>query len=399
MAGLASTFRRYFHDNASPFAQAADVYAGFEPIVGITPAAILGSLESPVYPLPLLLANGNHTPFVALAPFSPGTLPGVPAPADKFAFGGDVSNNGALPSLLTLTTGCFHLTDVIQVLNPADTSAAWAALGPNEPVLPVPAGAGMQDVRTWNAVPIPHQYAEIILDAHANGLLTWRWLWANVGEPIRADPQQHADLEPFLNYLLVSSTKRAPTVAGDPPRNPATERAYAAVFTMPILQDKAASVAAHFLPGLRQPTGVGAQLAVLAIQQQQLQQVINLGQQPRTATLASKYPSLLMQTKRMCEVPQEDDLAPYWVQFPGLKSGAWLSNLKSVIGMPSCLPMLHSIPPLHFKLPTRFLPSRAVWPPTSKQLWPVGSIGFYIRPSLEVIALLVEPLAHHHPYL
>ena len=110
----------------------------------------------------------------------------------------------------------------------------------------------------------------------------------HVASPILANPAQMAAYEPLVDYITISSTKW-PDVSGRPERSPQTEAQLAGVITMPAIQDLAMAVARSFLPGLREPAGIGAQLNLLNNQQAALQQAIIQGQQETPVTLATKY--------------------------------------------------------------------------------------------------------------
>jgi hypothetical protein len=74
---------------------------------------------------------------------------------------------------------------------------------------------------------------------------------------IAADPQQLVDYQPFVDYLRVSTTQRAPVAVGGQIRLPTTAANIVLVITMPSTQDQAMAHARIYLPGLQQPTGQG----------------------------------------------------------------------------------------------------------------------------------------------
>ena len=178
-------------------------------------------------------------------------------------------------------------------------------------------------------MPVPHQYAAIILEAYTNGSLTWRWMHEHVASPILANLAQMAAYEPLVDYITISSTKW-PGVGGGPERSPQIEAQLAGVITMPAIQDLAMAVVRSFLPGLREPAGIGAQLNLLNNQQAALQQAVIQGQQETPATLAIKYRPLLGQVLRINEVATEQELAPYWTQFASTKAGSRLGALEGI---------------------------------------------------------------------
>ena len=256
-------------------------------------------------------------------------------PTNKYAFYGDFSQAGNPPALLSVTANFFHLAPIATVLAAAGMAAAWAAIPIGENLLPPPAaGDATEQVQTRNSMPVPHEYTRGVIVAYANGTLTWEWLWTNVGVPILGDAQQSVDYLPFADYLRVAMTQQAPAAVGGAIWAPAMVLEITAVHTTPALQDQAMAKAREFLPGLRQPVGVGAQLNLIA--QQQLAQGAALAnaQQDRPATMARKAPALLGQVRLLCEVPvgaDESELAPFWLQYPGVPTGRWMGALKSVI--------------------------------------------------------------------
>jgi hypothetical protein len=335
MANTATTFSDYFDGLPNPFVPPAAQYGGFAAVPAIQPQGILASLESTQYPSVLVASRTDDAPALYLAPFAAATLPGVAPPANKYAFYGDFSQAGNPPALLSITANFFHLSPNVTVLAAADVVAAWAAAPIGTHLLPPPdAGDVTEQVQTRNSMPVPHEYTRAVIVAHANGNLTWEWLWANVGVPILGDAQQSADYLPFTDHLRVAMTQRAPAAAGGAIRAPATVLEFTATHTTPALQDQAMAKAREFLPGLRQPVGVGAQLNLIAQQQLAQGMVLANAQQDRPATMARKAPALLGQVHLLCEVPvgaDESELAPFWLQYPGVPTGRWMGSLKAVI--------------------------------------------------------------------
>ena len=256
MANPVSSFCDYYRVNPDPYPDAAAFYTPFRADPAVLPATIINSLESPTYPIALLMAGTDHRPLAAVAPFSPVALPGMGAAANKYVFVGDVSANGALPALVSLTNNCFHLTDNVDVLAAAELAAAWAALPAGEDRLPPPAaGANVEQKRTRSVMPIPHPYAGPILEQMVAGTLTWRWLYENVATTVRGDPAQALAYAELVNYIDVSSTRR-PGVGGGPDRDPQMEMNHVGVLTMPALQECAMTVGRNFLPVQREAIGL-----------------------------------------------------------------------------------------------------------------------------------------------
>jgi hypothetical protein len=93
---------------------------------------------------------------------------------------------------------------------------------------------------------IPHEYTQADIAANLAGLLTWHWIWEQVGAVIAADPQQLVDYQPFVDYLRVSTTQRAPVAVEGQIRLPATTANIVPAITMPSIQDQAMAHAATY---------------------------------------------------------------------------------------------------------------------------------------------------------
>lgn len=331
MADPVSSFRRYFQDTVDPYVPLGAVYDSFGTTAPpMTPAALIGSIESSVYVLPLLLSGTDHAPIVGVAPFSPTALPGLAAAEGKYLFCGDVTENGVLPGLVRVLNPSFNRTAAVPVLARGDVAAAWAARAAGEPLLEVPAvGVATHDVVTRRAMAIPHEYAQQVLQMYVDGSISWRSLWDTIAADILADAAKEQAYGAFLDYLQVASTARAGAAAGDPVRNPETEMDYPGVRTTPALQEKSLVVARNFLPGMREAVGVGIQLAQVQQNQVTIQQALATAQAPKVATLESEKPELLDTLKRYNEVPSEDHLAAYWKGFAKMQKPEWNSTMNT----------------------------------------------------------------------
>lgn len=107
------------------------------------------------------------------------------------------------------------------VLQLGDVAGAWMAVLPGAAVLPVPATSTMlEQVLTWCTLPVPPPYAEAVMEAWAEGHLTWRWLWEETAvlkdlPPERVKPiplqlirhaveaNQHGELQRVIANLLI----------------------------------------------------------------------------------------------------------------------------------------------------------------------------------------------------
>ena len=136
---ILSTFRAYFAHRANPYANRGDLHTAYRAdATAGQPATLLGQSASTTYPLPLLLSSETmEAPILVIAPFAPASLPGVTGATDRYAFAGDVTDQGALPPLIRLTSEAFHLTDNTAVLPSDDMADAWAVLGADENYLAV----------------------------------------------------------------------------------------------------------------------------------------------------------------------------------------------------------------------------------------------------------------------
>lgn len=99
----------------------------------------------------------------------------------------------------------------------------------------------------------------------------WRWLSHSVCDVAMADPVLTGNCTKLINYIPVGSTK-CPGAGGGPARSPQVEMSITGALTMPAMQGMAMAHAREFLPGLRQPVGIGAQIQLQTTQLQALGQ-------------------------------------------------------------------------------------------------------------------------------
>jgi hypothetical protein len=207
----------------------------------------------------------------------------------------------------------------------------WTA-NPAVQLLPPPlAGNGVVQAQSRKCVPLPHEYAAMMILAKEQGTLSWRWLWTNVGEPIRSDPAQHLSYSTFLDFLKVASTQRSPAAVGGIALDPAPEMAIIVARASAGVKDQAVRLATTFLPGLGNLGGLGMQLNLMQGQMNQQQQIL-LTQQAQAnapASILRKNPQRYQQVSRICEVQDESDFAAFWAVYPAMKPGEWLGALES----------------------------------------------------------------------
>jgi hypothetical protein len=114
-----------------------------------------------------------------------------------------------------------------------------------------------------------------------------------VGLVIIGDPQQLVDYQPFVDYLQVSSTQRAPAAAGGQVRIPTTAMNIVPAITPPVIQDQAMAHARVHLPGLQKPSGQGPLLNQIAQGIVMNTVAIANAQQDYPPTMAQRYPALV----------------------------------------------------------------------------------------------------------
>jgi hypothetical protein len=325
-------FHEYFTQEPNPYPDVGRLLNRFRADGVITPASLLVEADASYgYPISFLLASDAHLPEVALMPFTHG-LPGT-ADRKKYAQLGDMTRSGHTPDLVEVHSGWFHLTAQASIPTDDEMAFLWAATPVVDLLLAPPlAGAGVVNVQARRSVPIPHEYISMIIVAQDQGLLTWRWLWTNVGEPMRADPAQLLAYQPFLDFLKVSSTQRPPAVGGGAPISPDSEIAIPVARVTSSVRERAFTLATTFLPGLGSLSGFGLQLHQMQGQILHQNQFL-LTQQARASaptSILQKNPQRHEQLVRVCESADVADFGAFWTVYPGLKSGEWLGALESI---------------------------------------------------------------------
>jgi hypothetical protein len=322
-------FHEYFTQEENPYPNPGDLLHLFRADPLITPASLLSEADSTRgYPLAFLLASSQHVPELAIMPFSFG-LPGITN--NKLALLSDMSSSGQSPDMIAVENLWFHLSGQVPVPTNDEMVNQWTA-NPAVQLLPPPlAGNGVGQAQSRKCVPLPHEYATMMILAKEQGTLTWRWLWTNVGEPIRLDPTQQLAYATFLDFLRVASTQRSPAAVGGIALDPAPEVAIIVARASATVKDRAIRLATTFLPGLGSLGGLGMQLNLMQGQMNQQQQLL-LTQQAQANTPASifrKNPQRHQQVSRICEVPNESDFAAFWAVYPAMRPGEWLGALES----------------------------------------------------------------------
>ena len=202
MAATVTTFGEWHDSNGDPWDANGDAfYPDFDCAATIAPAAVLQSSVHPGAPLVLLMSTPDVR--LAVAPFAVHPLPGSGVPRRHCAFSGDPID-GDLPAIINWTKEQFALAEV-QVLESANISAAWAADAAVTRLGAVVAPAG-ESVQTRKAMPLPHRHVTTALTAQCNGILDWRWLWANAATPILADMALTTACSASLDHLRAAST-------------------------------------------------------------------------------------------------------------------------------------------------------------------------------------------------
>jgi hypothetical protein len=322
-------FHEYFTQETNPYSNLGDLQNLFRADPTLTPASLLSEADATRgYPLSFLMASSLHVPEVAIMPFSFG-LPGTPN--NRYAFLNDMSAAGQTPDMVLVESTWFHLSGQVPVPTNEEMGNQWAANPAASLLPPPPAGNGVIQTQVRKCVPLPHEYASMIILAKEEGTLTWHWLWDNVGETMRSDPTQLLAYAPFLDFLRVSSTNRTPAVAGGPPLDPGTEMVVNVARASARVKDRALLLATTYLPGLGGLGGLGMQMNQMQGQMNQQQQVL-LTQQAQAnapASIQRKNPQRYEQISRICEVQSEADFAAFWTVYPAMRAGEWLGGLES----------------------------------------------------------------------
>jgi hypothetical protein len=322
-------FHEYFTQETNPYPNLGDLQHLFRADPALTPASLLSEADATRgYPLSFLLASSLHLPELAIMPFSYG-LPGTPN--NRYALLSDMSSTGQTPDMVTVDGSWFRLATPSLTPTNEEMSNQWTA-NPAESLLPPPAvGIGAVQTQARKCVPLPHEYASMLILAKEQGTLTWRWLWDNVGETMRSDPIQLAAYTPFLDFLRVASTHRPPTAAGGAPLDPGNEVEVVLARSSARVKDRASQLATTYLPGLGGLGGLGMQLNQMQGQMNQQQQVM-LSQHAQAnipASIQKKNPQRYQQISRICEVQSEADFAAFWAVYPAMRPGEWLGGLES----------------------------------------------------------------------
>jgi hypothetical protein len=237
MANLLQTFADYYDTIANPYDEPEALFEGFAPDPTLQLANLYTSMESTTYPLLLLVVTTEHQLLVILLPFSLAMLPGLPALASKLGLVGDVSDNGTLPTLVTVENNWFHLSETVYVLPRDDIEPAWMATVVGTLLLDAQVAGvnNTEQVRSRQVTPIPHEHVAVLLRSQAAGSLTWQTLWMTVVQAILGDPAQTAAYRHFIDFVRVAST-RCPAVAGGVnARAPEVEHAINVPIAMPTM--------------------------------------------------------------------------------------------------------------------------------------------------------------------
>jgi hypothetical protein len=325
-------FHEYFTQEANPYSGAGNLLHQFRADPAITPASLLNEADSLFrYPLSFLLASDQHLPEVAVMPFSHG-LPGMPD-RKKYALLGDLSVSGLVPDMVEVTNFWFRLTSHVSVPTNDEMANQWLAAPAADILLPPPLapGAGVVATQSRRSIPIPHEYISMIIVAQEQGLLSWRWLWANVGEPIRMDPGQLLPYGSFLDFLRVACTQRPPAVLGGGHLSPDAEMSIVVARVTSEVREQALHLATTFLPGLGAFGGMGMQLHQLQgqINQQGQAMLTQQAQAISPKSIQQKNPQRYQQLSRVCETLNETEFGAFWAVYPSMRAGEWLGALES----------------------------------------------------------------------
>ena len=203
-------FSEYYAGTPDPYGATPEVLQdAYAPVMALT-VTLYATTNSTNYPLAFLASAVGGRIYPIVAPFDQPLLPGQGNPR-KYAFIGDVSPQGNIPTMMEILNEHFHLTVNQPVPSLADMTARWATQVGDHYLAPEIDGVqGAETVRTRYLVPIPHQYISTILDSYEAGTLTWQWLWANVGSTI----VQAGEQTPRASMACCSAKIRRSTIAG-----------------------------------------------------------------------------------------------------------------------------------------------------------------------------------------
>ena len=124
-----STFEEYFTHNVSPFQPRNALLHLHRVDAAILPADLFAGSTSNTYPLIALLNNTVlQLPELVLAPFTFEATPGVPNTYERYGLVGDISPNGQINELVSLTQVMHNLTVGQSVVPTYDEMATvWTA--------------------------------------------------------------------------------------------------------------------------------------------------------------------------------------------------------------------------------------------------------------------------------
>jgi len=304
-----TTFRAYYEHSPDPYAaNPGALLQAYVPNNDPTPTACRNQSANDRYPM-LFLGMSNQQPKPRLAVIPEPTLPGI-LPTTYYALQGDVTDGGNLPPVIRFETDLFHLTPHVWSLPEDAVQAAFDAAAPGAllPAQQAPQAGNnpenLVQLRSRRTMPVPHPYCQAVLRAHMEGALTPAWVWANICEPIRADPQQAQAYHQFVVYCQVAFTL-APAGGGG---NAGVAGPSVAEFPVPVhdipgahLDHLRQKVCLH-LPGLRAAAGLGRQVQLAQALQQQLAQ--QQQQQPQAAQTAIETPQKAYYRERSLAVSE-----------------------------------------------------------------------------------------------
>jgi len=263
---LISTYCQYYQSTLDPHQMPSQVFETYCPDATLWTANLLWYATNPIYPVIFLsLVEQTDWPWLYITPTA--VTQQVAGPAGdlgNFTFDADFTDSGAPLGIVGLPNDLQHMAPATTVPTLDQMAALWAAAPANANYISSAdvAAVTTEPVTTRHSVPVPHVYAEQILEAQALGALTNRWLWATVGQPIvDAGALAVVDYAHFLNFLRNSSVMHPGHNAGNPDRTPAVVTALPVVVLTAMVRDAMQARAGHHLPGLRSTAGLGTQIS------------------------------------------------------------------------------------------------------------------------------------------
>ncbi|CAB9504134.1 expressed unknown protein [Seminavis robusta] len=164
------------------------------------------------------------------------------------AFVGDLDEHGTMPPIVVIAQNAFDPLDNLATLQNVWNVLPLGATGVQPPA------ANADKVNAKCLTPIPYPYVNQILQAHMDGLLTWRYLITEVLQSVSLVAVEEEAYSGFVDWVRVSSTERPdPTNPGNF-IDPETVMEFVAVLGVPRALNTRRPIVLLYLAGLELPT-------------------------------------------------------------------------------------------------------------------------------------------------